>query len=239
MSSSTHYAFNFPSMLAFMGIPGVGKTTIARKIKAFFPGINIYLEAEESEYPQEISQKFQNRDEFGYLDIYRYFRDMRTLDLASAVSQKRNGHSSIIDCYYDKLMSRILIQENIDWFINSNHVDYAKILNIARVDAIALPDPDIIIFFKISQKMHHHFMQKRERQAEVDQNVFYSQKAFLKATQEYAEEKKLKFFLIEQEEGVNASVQKVISFLLQANLIQPRSIKKAKIKESYEHPAHI
>ncbi|RNA02922.1 hypothetical protein BpHYR1_020804 [Brachionus plicatilis] len=54
------FKFKKPTILAFMGIPGSGKSTIAREISRIINS-SCYLENEEDHYPERVHKEFLNK----------------------------------------------------------------------------------------------------------------------------------------------------------------------------------
>src|ERR1043166_8223824 len=51
-----------PTVISFAGIPGSGKSTIARKLNSILES-RLYLEPEENEYPNDIKENFSRKKE--------------------------------------------------------------------------------------------------------------------------------------------------------------------------------
>ncbi len=208
-----------PLIIGFMGLPGVGKTTLAKKISHYFVDVPCFFECEEAKYPEHIKQKFSNRDQFGYFDIYNYFRDMRSENLTKADVRKKQGQSTILDCYFDKLLYPLFKKKSIDWFVNSKHPDYARILGISKKDSECLEDIDVLIFLSANEGLYKALLKMRGRKSEVDASIHCSQADFLKISKDYAETHQIPFFVIDQELGVEKVAKKILNALEFSGLI--------------------
>lgn len=215
------YQFATPTLLTFIGIPASGKSTIAKHLNASIANSQVFLELPEDQYPEKIKQAFENREHFGYKDIYHYFRSIHLYHLYAAQLRKYSNLSSIVDCYFDKILFSLLEKRRIDYFINSNHRDFPEILNYTSHDAQTIPKADVVVFLKITQKLHNTFLKKRNRHADMGPPIFDTQEAFLEATLEYAARENKPCIILEQEKGIKSITQKLIKQLLSKSIILP------------------
>lgn len=213
------YQFNAPGILAFMGIPCSGKSTIARILAASLQKTETKFEVEEEYYPEKIKLHFTNRKLYGYYDIFCYFREQHIFNLKEAVERKAHGLSTIVDCYYEKVFFDFFRIDTSNWFIDKTHPDFTRISKIADADAMQIPNVDIFIFLKVSQKFHKKLLKSRGRVADMGEKVFDSQAAFLQASQIYCEKTSTPLLLIEQEEGIERVATSILKALLDRELI--------------------
>ena len=214
------FEFNTPTFISFMGIPGCGKSTIARALNQKISS-RLYLECEEDSYPSDIKLKMKEPAlNDNVLDIHKYFRNMRCEYHQLAKLNKQNGVSTIMDSFFSKVMIDIINKPNIDWFINSKDKNFNAIKEMSEADSKNLPDADIIIFLNVSQEMHCLFLNKRKRESEVDSRIFQTQSAFFKAAKNYANKNNKKFYVIQQEmNSIDKIIDNIIAQLLNENLI--------------------
>ena len=206
-------------IIGFMGIPCVGKTTLSKNLSQYFVDAPCFFECEEEGYPISIKLALANRDQNGYLDVYSYFRGIHTENLKKAIHRKKQGQSTIIDCYFDKLLYPLLLEKKIDWFVNSKHADYAEILSIAKKDYQHLRNIDVLIFLSAAKPIYTGLLKARDREYEVDLSIHNSQLDFLKITKDYTDKHHIPLFFIDQEWGVEKMTQKILSQLQDAGLI--------------------
>jgi shikimate kinase len=216
---NTRLSFSKPTILAFMGIPGSGKSTIARHISSIL-NVECFVECEEESYPEDIKRKLKNseKDE-NILDIHYYFRNMRANYHQLAYENKKKGMSSIMDSFFSKLMNDIIQQPNTDWFINSKNKNFYKIKEVSEYDSKHLQDADVIIFLNVSKDLHKKFLEKRHRSAEVSEHIHLAQEAFLQATRNYVKEHKKKLIVVEQEFNINKKVKQIVELLKKEDVL--------------------
>src|SRR5262249_34852164 len=99
--------------VAFMGLPGCGKTTIASRLAGLIACAALFWHPEELAWPTALSR----RQEYGYLSAITCFRSMRVPHLFMAHAIRGEGGVAIVDSYYDKLLSRYITHDLMDWLI--------------------------------------------------------------------------------------------------------------------------
>ncbi|CAF0788640.1 unnamed protein product [Brachionus calyciflorus] len=223
LSGKSDFTFKFikPTIIAFMGIPGSGKSTIAKEISSLIESF-CYLEKEENLYPEKVRKALAEPDEHeNILDIHFYFRNMRAEYHHLAQINKIKNHSTILDSFFSKLMLDILEKKDsaTDWFINSKSQHFYKILDISKKDSANLTDADILIFLSVNKTVHGEFLKKRNRPSEVNENIYECQKVFKDCSLKYCEKNEKKFILIEQKNNLEQIVNLVIKELLEEEII--------------------
>ena len=173
LKEAAKMGFAKPSVVSFMGLPGCGKSTIARLL-ADHLNCKVYLENEEHDYPETVLAAFQHREaQNSALCIYNHFRNQRMCNNFLAQIDKIKGLSSVIDSYYDKFFGRMIGLPAMNFLINSKHVDFPEIVKIAKRDKVLTPDPDIIFFLRVrSQQEYIELLKSRGRKTEVPSKIF-------------------------------------------------------------------
>ena len=82
-------------VIVMIGIPGSGKSTIARELANLMHG-KCYLEPSNNALPDFVKQ----RDTYGAFSTITWFRNERVKQLMTAI--KKNDQLSVIDTYFDK-----------------------------------------------------------------------------------------------------------------------------------------
>lgn len=226
-------SFSRPVIISFLGLPGSGKSTIAKKLHQNFPS-NLYLEKEETDYPEKVLYCFRNQDiKNSSLYYFNYFRKQRLQGLYLAQKNKLNGQSSIIDSYYDKIFAKLFGHPGMDYLINSKHEDFPKIATIAENDYLNLPNPDFLFFFKLSNKeLYKTFLNSRKRETEVNDCIFSLQDHFIKAVIEYGEKNSVITYIIDQEFSLDSlsTIQKITKCLDDHGLIIRKNLSVEPLK---------
>jgi thymidylate kinase len=210
-----------PTIISFVGIPGSGKSTITKRLGNIL-NICAYLEPEESEYPEDIKKKFLRIKETGAaLEVYKHFRDIRVKNLLSAEKTKNEGKSSVIDCFYDKIMIDILGKSETDYFVDSKGDDFEKILKIAKEDSLSLPRVDFLFFLRLNDKeLHDHFLKERGRKLDVSSEIYQAQEVFLRASKDCSQRNQTIFVVINQSRSIETIIQQIIFFLEKEKIIK-------------------
>lgn len=220
-SSQNKVAFLKPIIIAFVGIPCSGKSTITRELSKFLDS-QFYLEPEESNYPNNIKENFSRIKEHGSaLNVYKYFRNIRARNLFAAEKKKMKGISSVLDCFYDKIVVDILGNPETDCFVDSKSEDFKKILKIAKEDSLSLPHIDLLFFLRLNSKeLHDDFLQERGRKLDVSSEIYQAQEIFLKASSNYSRKNSTKFVIIEQGKSIENTIHKIILSLEKEKIIK-------------------
>jgi len=185
------------SIIAFMGLPGAGKSTTARELSRLIGDSLLFQEPEDSEWPSAV----QRRHEFGYFGALSWFRSMRVPLLFMADQARRDGKTAIVDSYYDKLIRHYIEHPNMSWLIPATDPYYPSLLEIADLDTRLLPNVDCLVFLELTPPIWHHFLSTRERAMDLESgflNSFSTQTPFLNASKEYAARTGAHLLIIEQ-----------------------------------------
>ena len=226
-SNSKMFNFTSPTIIALMGVPSSGKSTIARELAKQCNGSQSYLEGEEDEYPLELKAWLLQLNRAGNVfAVYSYFRNIRMQHMIAATANKHHlGRSAIIDCYFDKLMADAFDddkREALSLFINRQHVDFPLVQKLAYQDRDEFPDADVIIFLRLSREMQQTFVSKRHRDFECDYSrMDEMQMLFLKASRKFAEKHGKKLIIIEQEDKICKVVGKILTACMTIGILKP------------------
>lgn len=188
-----------PTLFAFMGIPGCGKSTSAEELakKLYIPA---YCEPEEDQFPSDIPPISVSKNKYGNFITFNNFRKLRIPYLiAMANSKMGNNSSSIIDSYYDKLAYDILIQGGMKFITEPECNEYQNIMAVAEVDRKTLPNVDVLVFLTVSLSILKAFRNKRNRDYEPQISIFLEQDLFREVAKNWARAEGKHFIDIEQQ----------------------------------------
>jgi len=178
-------------LIVAMGLPGSGKSSVIKEIGTL-SNTRSFLEVEESEYTKVV----RRRDIYGSFTAMTWFRAMRMPNLYEAHSLASNGESVFLDTYYDKLISKYLGRDGMEWLITKDDEYYEIIKNITELDYTNLPDADCIISFELTYETWQKFLRSRNRQLLDNDQLFLksykTQAYFIEAAKEYCNEQNAK-----------------------------------------------
>jgi len=178
-------------LIVAMGLPGSGKSSVIRKIGEL-TNTKCFLEVEESEYTEVVKR----RDIYGSFTAMTWFRAMRMPNLYEAYDLAQQGQTVFLDTYYDKLLSKYIGKDGMEWLITTDDDYYEIIKNITEIDYSNLPDADCIISFELTYDIWLQFLSHRNRELlDNDQlflNSFRTQEYFIDAAQQYSNEQQAK-----------------------------------------------
>lgn len=176
--SNSQPKMRHPTIIGFMGIPCSGKSTSSKRLAQLL-NITCYVELEEADWAPFVKEHFYYRETYGYLSTYNFFRDYRTKLLKDANLLRNRGGSSIIDSYFDKLTVHLLGTSGMDSFLNPNHEDFHKVMQVAQNDWLNLPNVDVLVFLKVSEEFWKRALLSRNRKSEL-YDIFKAQVGLFK-----------------------------------------------------------
>jgi DNA polymerase III delta prime subunit len=149
--------------LAFLGLPGAGKSTLARALARELDA-EAFLEPEESSWPYFVRHPHPNGD-FTRLS---WFRAQRVPAYYRARLLADNGQTAILDSYYDKWCEGWLDKPGMDWLISADDPYFPLAAQMAEMDRHILPAADVVILLEIDRELW--LEQLRERGRVVDRS---------------------------------------------------------------------
>ena len=142
------------AFIALIGIPGCGKSSLARSLSAKF-NIVSYCEPEEKYWPEAVLMS----DIPGSFTSVSWFRSMRVPSLYKAKINSDLGAHCIVDSYFDKLMYKYIDKDGFNWFISQKDPYYNLIHGMSKKDYIELPNADIVLAIRITPDLWRYFLQ--------------------------------------------------------------------------------
>lgn len=190
-------------IICAMGIPGSGKTAIFKELSHIIESSVIFCEPEENDlmtpWPKAVSQ----RNQYGYFGSLTWFRSMRVPLLFDAELSASKGYITLVDFYYDKLLTKYLGKEGLDWFFPRGDAYYSVAQQMAQLDYQYLPSADIVIFFKIKKGLWKRFCDTRgrnmDREHSFEEQCFLLQDPMQNACEIYGEDYKKNIIIFEVE----------------------------------------
>ena len=185
-------------LVAFMGLPGSGKSRIASMLSMRFEGSVLFQEPEEPEWPDAVLR----RHESGYFAALSWFRSMRVPQLFEADRLRRSGTIAIVDSYYDKLIARYINDEKMGWLIPADDPYFAAACTVAELDWVYLPDADAIVFLEVTQDQWQMLLEQRKRDIDREKlflESFSTQDIFRKAAEDFAAERGAALIVVRQQ----------------------------------------
>lgn len=201
-------------VIAAMGIPASGKSTVMKKLHELIPNSMLFLEAEEEGKEISWPRAVNMRDKYGYFGSLSWFRALRVPKLIDAEETSNYGKISIIDSYYDKLMHHYLGKRGLDWFYPKEDPYFNLAAELAKMDYELLPMADIIVFLWVSEDIWTSFYSQRNR--EMDNEILFRkqcmdlQEPMLDACKKYINDYGKKLIVVKQE---GQSVRKIADYV--------------------------
>lgn len=185
------------AVIAFFGLPGVGKSTLAKMYAAKI-GAQVFLEPEEKDWADAVN----SRDTSGHATAIHWFRAIRVPHLYQAQALKKRGEHAVVDSYFDKLCYYYLGQPGVEWLISPSDPYFSNVKRLAKLDLDLLPDADTLIYVSASESDWKKMIKKRNRKLDKSSQLASTYKAdllFRSAVRKYARKKSDRIRLVEFE----------------------------------------
>ena len=153
-------------IIAGVGIPGIGKSTIFKELSKIINGSILYSEPEEKNWPALIMNK-DRIDKFSYITA---FRNLRIQNYFDASEKRDSGSLVLIDSYFDKIAKFLLGKPGMEW-LTPDSVYYKAIIEMAYADFVSLPEPDAFVFLNAEFSIWESLITKRNRQIDMQRNL--------------------------------------------------------------------
>jgi len=146
-------------MIAFSGLSGSGKSTIAKIIAK---EVNAFCisEPEENAWPVSLRHREQYGPSTGLLAL----RNIWAQQYIDADALRKEGKTVFLDSYFFKINSYYLDKPGMEWLIPGDDPYLSTLVKISQLDLIYFPDVDCVILLDISFEDWKLFIQARGRE---------------------------------------------------------------------------
>jgi len=206
-------------MIAAMGIPGCGKSSVVRNLAVLYGDIvTAYYEPEENDACNPWPEAVHKRNYFGYFGSITWFRSMRIPGLFKAKNDAENGKIAFVDSYFDKLLVNYIGSDSLEWFLPKKDAYYSVVKQMAELDYKKLPNADIVLFFDINEDVWKTFLGKRNRKQDNEEEYlaqcFKLRRPMLEACEKYAKDFDKRLIIFKQSnDGPEHAAHKLQSIL--------------------------
>lgn len=222
------------TIIAFTGIPGCGKTTIAHELSKLTnsPCLSLSEDVERSFIFKEV----------GYLSEFKIRLALRNLMFKNFQEAKKlsgQGNMVIVDSYYDKVMQSLLGEKGSDFIMQKKNPYFNAVYRLAKYDNFLFPDADIVVGIKINLLNWQILLDKRARNLDLDPffrtNTFLLQNNILSSTKAYCQKRKKQY--IEIDVLLNDANQMAVRILKQIHQKKRLCFAKCFKEIIYKHQA--
>ncbi len=206
-------------IIAFAGLSGCGKSTMARLLAEKNIATAV-IEPEEDQFHILI----QKRDIYGYSSGMLAFRQMWLEMFMNAHQLKIAGDTVILDGYFFKIYGYYLGKPGLEWLLapNDPYLPLLKELNV--LDEQYIPDADCVILFDISledwKKCLHSRGRDWDKQPGFEESYAITKRYIDQATIDHCKRYNIRLVIFEHYFGdINEQAQRLISLLQENNII--------------------
>ncbi len=183
--------------IAFMGVPGCGKSTTASRLGARL-GCDTFLEPEENLWPEVVLE----REVYGAFSGLTWFRNTRVVGYLKAHAIHQAGATAVVDSLFDKLLAHYMDHPSLQWLLPETDPYYTAAREMARVDYQQLPNPTHVIFVHVDPDTWRQLLSSRGRQFDATTSLSdypEMQQAMYRACQRYCNQKGIPFLMLKQQ----------------------------------------
>jgi adenylate kinase family enzyme len=155
---------NRGAVVAFLGLPGAGKSTLARALADQSRAVAL-LEPEEHEWPDFVRHPHPD----GAFTRLTWFRTQRVPLYYAAADLRVAGEVAVLDSYYDKWCGGWLGRRGLEWLIDPDDPYMGVAKAMAAADAATLPPADVVVFLEIDEEPWLSQLSARNRGIDRDE----------------------------------------------------------------------
>lgn len=158
-------SINAGKTIAFSGISGCGKSTMARLLPQKINAICL-AEPEEAQWPQVIIQ----REVYGASAALFALRQLWLPLFIDAAALRKAGNLVCIDTYFLKITGYYLDKPGMEWLMPAHDLYLPLLKQLFLLDQKHVPDVDCVVLFDVSFDEWKLFLKARGRNWDTDTN---------------------------------------------------------------------
>ena len=191
------YELRLMAFVAILGLAGVGKTTLTRRL-ALALGGRAFCEPDRNEWPDFVENGFLDQA----FDVMEWFRCYQ-VDLIRRAAEFGHSGYAICDSYYHKILNGYLDHDNSDWILPKEDPYFQVFKEVTRLDAKLLPNANKLIFVSANREDWKKMVTARNGQCDqiLLDRAFPTQDAMEIAAREHASEHNIPLLHIPQKFG--------------------------------------
>jgi deoxyadenosine/deoxycytidine kinase len=188
--------------IGFIGVPGVGKSTIATALAKQLDA-QLFIEPGEESYPIDHHQPWQNQ--VAILENWVCETNLKNFEDARRLADA--GNISIADGGIFLVNQELMDSPAYSWWYGLiPQEEKNKIYQISRHDWFNAPSPDVLVLFEANTETWLRFLKQRARKtdedAEKNLNTYLDQqKVMAEAAEKFANSRKINFIKFNNEYG--------------------------------------
>lgn len=219
ISSAALFSGEKGTVIAFAGVSGAGKTTMAKSL-ASLCSCHCLVEPEEADWPEVI----RKADVFGNFTWCMAFRQLWLPQQYEAQDLKNKGQNVILDTFFIKIVGYELEAPDLDWLFPKDNPYFQAFYQVCELDIEYLPDPDCIVLFDVSFEDWLKLLSIRNRDLDKRPGFIESYQptktAINNAVFRLCEERNIRLIHFKQEFGdVGQQALRLKSILIEANIL--------------------
>lgn len=208
-------------VIAFAGISGSGKTTMAKTLADEFP-FKCLTEPEEDLWPEAC------KNLYGHFSMWMAFRHLWLPQQFQAQKLKREKEIVFLDTYFIKIIGYELEDPSMSWLYPHDDAYFNVFKEICRLDLQSLPDPDCIVYFDVTYEDWIKLLATRDRAWDKTPGFLESyhetRRAIYEAVYRLCAERNIQLVYFQQKFGnIHEQAHRLRETLVQERILSPNS----------------